>query len=158
MVLYFQNLMHSDSSTYSASADSEFAHSATSSNSDTSADTKVHQYKRANCQDKRATKKKKLEKQDARTKRRTKRRTKMRRVKEKKLLPINTDCRHYKKNDRCTLHPNYPKEECFNKKYKGRRPRYACKIVGCAYKECICFHSSKGGLTLTDSSSDDNRN
>ena len=73
-------------------------------------------------------------------------------------MPVNKDCQHCNRESRHTLHPNYPKEECFNKKYKGWCPRYACKIVGCAYQECICFHSSKGGSTLTDSSSDDDSN
>ena len=74
-------------------------------------------------------------------------------------MPVNNDYRHCKKESRRTPHPNYPKEECFfYKKYKGWYPRYACKIVGCSYKERIRFHSSKGGPTLTDSSSNDDSN
>ena len=78
-------------------------------------------------------------------------RTERRRIKGKKLLPINKDCRHCKKNDHRTPHPNCPEEEYFfNKKYRGWHPRYACKIVGCSYKEHMSFGQTKGGPILTD--------
>ena len=129
--------------------------SAASSDSDTSADTKVRRYKRAERKYERAAAKKKMEKAEGRTKRRTERKLR----EERQTLPINKDCRHCEKNKRRTPHPNYPEKECFStKKYKGWRPRYACKIVECEYRERIGFHSSKGGPTLTDSSSDDDSN
>ena len=146
--------MHDDSLAYSASSD-EFSAMSASSDSDTSADTKARRYKRAERKYKRAATKKKMEKAEGRTKRRTKRKLQ----EERQTLPVNKDCRHCKKNLRRTPHPNYPEEECFfNRKYKGWRPRYACKIFGCEYKERIGIHSSKGGPTLTDSLSNDGSN
>ena len=74
-------------------------------------------------------------------------------------MPINKECRHCVRHKCCTPHPRYPETECFfNKKYKGWWPCYACKLVGCNYKERMSFHSSKGGPTLIDLLSEDNSN
>ena len=152
---HLSRLCDEESSAYSASSGGSSAMSASSSDSDTSADTKDRRYRSTQRKYERHAAKKKMEKAEGRTKRRAERKIR----EEKQTLPIYKDCRHCERHQRRTPHPNYPEKECFfNKKYKGWRPRYACKIVGCEYRERIRFHSSKGGPTLTDSSSDDDSN
>ena len=122
-VLYIQKLMHSDLSAYSAHSKS--AHSATP-NSDSSEETKNQRWHKRAKRFERAEKTERKKKQARRTKRRIKRR----KNEEKKLLPIYQGCRYCKRNERRTPHPKYPEERCFfNKRYKGWRPCYACKIV-----------------------------
>ena len=58
----------------------------------------------------------------------------------------NNPCKHCKKAGRRNRHPNIAEETCFyNKKYKGFRPKYVCKVLDVRYCPREKFSEALGG-------------
>ena len=62
----------------------------------------------------------------------------------------NNPCKHCRKSGRRNRHPNVPAESCFwNKKWKGFRPRYCCKVMDVKYRSRDKFPASLGGFEVS---------
>ena len=135
-VSYMQKLVHGESSSYDSGYASAF--SATSSDSDSSGETKEQQ--------------RRVKKAARRKKEKSRAATSTSRGRDKRSL--NTACKHCVKHERRVPHPNFPPEKCyFNKKYKGFRPRYACERLGIEYKEWRTFSPALGGPKIDSDTS-----
>ena len=67
----------------------------------------------------------------------------------------NNPCRYCKRHGRRNRHPQVPAEQCFwNKKWKGFRPRYACKAMDLKFRGREKFSEELGGY-VEDFTSDE---
>ena len=58
----------------------------------------------------------------------------------------NNPCKYCKRHKRRNRHPQVPAEQCFwNKKWKGFRPRYCCKVLGTRFRPREDFSAKLGG-------------